>query len=210
MHKCFYWVLLTLLQWHSCVSSDIYSDSYSFPGWEVCIPHYELLKWHSPVEHNDRPWMTAALQYIMSTVTHCVSTIIQLQLFTYLKPTQHYLRFNLQYYIIHTKFSCNIHNALQWLSVIRKDQASHFVLWVPMQTSELSTPARLILQLWNYVPGFTVLSTCNRAFGTLKPWSFETGVQGEVFSWFGFQRLHVDKTTANISTAYVRSERVPL
>ena len=48
-------------------------------------------------------------------------------------------------------------------------------------TKELSTPARLILQLLTYVPGFTVLTTCNCAFGTLKPWSFETGVQGEFF-----------------------------
>ena len=38
----------------------------------------------------------------------------------------------------------------------------------------------------------------------------EKGVQGEVFSRFGFQQLRVDTTTANISIAYVRAERVPL
>ena len=59
---------------------------------------------------------------------------------------------------------------------------------------------------------FYVLSTCNLAFDTetLKPWSFETGVQGEVFGRFGFQRLRVDMTTVNISIADVRAERVPL
>ena len=57
---------------------------------------------------------------------------------------------------------------------------------------------------------FTVLSTCNRAFGTLKPWPFETRVKVEFFGRFWFQRLRVDRATANISTAYVRAERVPL
>ena len=65
---------------------------------------------------------------------------------------------------------------------------------------ELSTPARLILQPWSYVPGFTVLSTCNHAFGTLKPWSFETGVQGEVFGWF-----RVDMTAVNTSISLCQS-----
>ena len=43
--------------------------------------------------------------------------------------------------------------------------------WSKAKFEELSTPDLLILQLWSYVSGFTVLSTCNRAWnrGRLKP-----------------------------------------